>query len=60
VTAVPALISVAEDSSDPSLAAEAARALVAIGTVDGIAIVRRLASDGPVVARAAARKALEA
>jgi hypothetical protein len=43
---------VAKDSSDPYLAAEAVRALVAIGTADG------LASNGPVVARAAARKAL--
>jgi HEAT repeat protein len=58
VAALPALIAVAEDSSDPYLAAEAVRALVAIGTPDGLAIARRLALDGPVVARAAARKAL--
>jgi hypothetical protein len=58
VAAVPALISVADDSRDPYLAAEAVRALVAIGTPDGLAIARYLASDGPVVAKAAARKAL--
>jgi HEAT repeat protein len=58
VTAVPALISVAKDSSDPYLAAEATRALVAIGTADGLAVARRLAIDGPVVARVAAREAL--
>lgn len=58
VAAVPALISVAKDSSDPYLAAEAVRALVAIGTADGLAAARRLASNGPVVVRAAARKAL--
>jgi HEAT repeat protein len=34
VTAVSALISVAEDARDPYLAAEAARALVAIGTAE--------------------------
>ena len=58
VAAVPALISVAKDSSDPYLAAEATRALVAIGTADGLAVARRLAIDGPVVARVAAREAL--
>jgi HEAT repeats len=58
VTAVSALISVAEDARDPYLAAEAARALVAIGTAEGMAVVRRLARDGPVVARSAAREAL--
>jgi HEAT repeat protein len=57
VAAVAALISVAEDSSDPYLAAEAVWALVAIGTADGLAAARRLASNGPVVVRAAARKA---
>jgi hypothetical protein len=57
-TAVPALISVAEDRGDPYLAAEATGALVAIGAADGLAVVRRLACSGPVVARAAARKAL--
>jgi hypothetical protein len=58
VAAVPALISIAADPGDPYLAAEATRALVAIGTADGLAVVRRLARSGPVVARAAARKAL--
>jgi HEAT repeat protein len=58
VAAVPALISAAGDSSDPYLAAEAVRALVAIGTPDGLAAARRLASNGPVVVRAAACKAL--
>jgi HEAT repeat protein len=58
VAAVPALISMAEDPGDPYLAAEAIGALVAIGTADGLAVVRRLARSGPVVARAAARKAL--
>jgi HEAT repeat protein len=58
VTAVPALIRVAEDSSDPYLSAEATRALVAIGTADGLAVACRLASDGPVVTRVAAREAL--
>lgn len=58
VAAVPALISVADDSRDPYLAAEAVRALVAIGTPDGLAVAHHLASNGPVVAKAAARKAL--
>jgi hypothetical protein len=58
VAAVPAMISAATDSRDPYLAAEAVRALVAIDTADGLAAARRLASNGPVVARAAARKAL--
>jgi HEAT repeat protein len=58
VAAVPALISVVDDSRDPYLAAEAVRALVAIGTPDGLAVARHLASNGPVVAKAAARKAL--
>jgi HEAT repeat protein len=58
VAAVPALISAAGDSSDPYLAAEAVRALVAIGTPDGLAAARRLASNGPVVVRVAAGKAL--
>jgi HEAT repeat protein len=44
VAAVPALISAAGDSSDPYLAAEAVRALVAIGTLDGLAAARRLAT----------------
>jgi hypothetical protein len=47
VAAVPALISVAKDSRDPYLAAETVRALVAIGTPDGLAIARHLASNGP-------------
>jgi HEAT repeat protein len=58
VAAVPALISAATDSRDPYLAAEAVQALVAIDTADGLAAARRLASNGPVVVRAAARKAL--
>jgi HEAT repeat protein len=60
VAAVPALIQAAEEGEDPYLAAEAARALVAIGTPDGVAAARRLASGGPVIARAAARQALGA
>jgi HEAT repeat protein len=56
--AVPALIAAAGDGDDPYLAAEAARALVAIGAPEGLAVARRLAADGPVVARAAARAAL--
>jgi HEAT repeat protein len=55
----PALIAAVRDGGDPYLAAEAARALVAIGAPEGIAVVRRLlAADGPVIARAAAREAL--
>jgi HEAT repeats len=50
--AVPALITAVEDGDDPYLAAEAARALVAIGAPEGIAVARRLATDGPVVAAA--------
>jgi predicted amidophosphoribosyltransferase len=42
VGAVPALISMAEDTGDPYLAAEATRALAAIGTADGLAVGRRL------------------
>jgi HEAT repeat protein len=56
--AVPALIAAVGDGGDPYLAAEAARALVAIGAPEGLAVARRLAADGPVVARAAARQAL--
>jgi hypothetical protein len=56
--AVPALIAVVRDGGDPYLAAEAARALVAIGAPEGLAVARRLATDGPVIARAAAREAL--
>jgi len=58
VAAVPALIAAVEDGDDPYLSAEAARALVAIGAPEGLAVTRRLATDGPVVARAAAREAL--
>jgi HEAT repeat protein len=56
--AVPALIRAIQEAGDPYLAAEAAQALAAIGTPEGLAVVRRLAEDGPVVARAAARQAL--
>jgi HEAT repeat protein len=56
--AVPALIAAVGDGGDPYLAAEAARALVVIGAPEGLAVTRRLAADGPVIARAAAREAL--
>lgn len=51
VAAVPTLIRAIQEGDDPYVAAEASRALVAIGTADGLVVVRQLAGDGPVIAR---------
>jgi len=56
--AVPPLIEAAQQPHDPYLAAEAVTALARIGDPAGLAVVDRLARDGPVVPRAAARAAL--
>lgn len=50
--AVPSLVAVVEDGGrDPYLVAEAVRALARIGDDRGMEVVRRVAADGPAVAR---------
>ncbi len=56
--AVPRLMEVIQESNDPYLAAEAVTALARIGDPAGLAVVDRIARDGPAVPRAAARAAL--
>jgi HEAT repeat protein len=60
VSAVPALAEIAQQDDDPFVSAQAVRALARIGTEDAIEVVRRVAADGSVVPRRAARNALEA
>lgn len=57
--AVGPLADAARQTQDPYLAAEAVRALARITTPKALAIVRSIARGGPVVARAAARSALQ-
>jgi HEAT repeat protein len=56
--AVPRLIRVVDEADDPYLVAEATVALARIGDPAGLAVVARMAQQGPAVARAAARTAL--
>jgi HEAT repeat protein len=56
--AVPDLLRIVGDSGDPYLVAEATVALARIGEPEGLRVVERIARDGPVVARVAARAAL--
>jgi HEAT repeat protein len=56
--AVPDLLRIVGDSGDPYLVAEATVALARIGDPEGLTVAERIARDGPVVARAAARAAL--
>jgi hypothetical protein len=55
---VPILSDPAQHDDDPSVAAQAVRALARIGTDDALSVVRTVATSGPVVPRRAARDAL--
>lgn len=59
VAAVDRLISIVLHDDDPYVVAAAVSALAAIGDPEGMAVVLRMAEEGPAVARAAARRALE-
>jgi HEAT repeat protein len=58
--AIPRLIEVARDGSDPYLAAESVRALARIGGEEAEAVVRELATSGGAVVSSAARVSLGA
>jgi broad specificity phosphatase PhoE len=56
--AVHSLVELVDQADDPYLVAEATLALARIGDPAGLAVVERMAREGPAVARAAASRAL--